>query len=91
MKNTNIIVKVTQKEKDSLQRKAGNRGITLSDYVREQIGINSVRGDREFVRKAKPMVYEMQTYVNMINAGIDVEVQEKNIVGKAEELCALLK
>ena len=91
MKNTTINVKVTLKEKESLQRKADNRGITLSEYVREVVGINSVKGDKEFVKLAKSMIRELQTFKNLLDVGIDVEVQEKNIMRKLDELCVLLK
>ena len=91
MKNTTINVKVSLQEKEFFQRNANKRGITLSEYIRELIGINSVKGDKQFVKLAKPMIRELQTFKNLKDARIDVEEQESNIIRKVDELCVLLK
>lgn len=84
-----IIVKMTEDEKTKLQLKAGHAGMTVSDYARHMISNPSSMADKCFARKVKPIIYEMQTYQNMIAAGIDVEVQEEKLRELVERLCAL--
>lgn len=90
-RNQAITVKVTPKEKDKLQRIAEERGVNLSEYIREQIEKVSTGEDKALSRKVKPIIRSLQTYMNLKDAEIDVKEQEKNIMEEVKELCALLK
>lgn len=37
MRNKNIIIKVTEKEKDTIKKKAEKEGLTISAYIRQKL------------------------------------------------------
>ena len=86
-----LTVKLSPSEKEKLQKEAEQHGMNTSEYFRHFLHHSVPNSDKHFARTARPIVRSLQTYLNLLEAGIETEEQKERIVEEVKQLCVLLK
>ena len=68
-----LTVKLSRSEKEKLQKEAEQHAMKPSEYLRTLIHHSVPNVDKQFARAARPMVRTLQTYLNLLEAGMEPE------------------
>lgn len=90
MRDKVIPIKFADDENKVVRDAAKEQGCSVSEYIRNVVLTENRMEDYRAQRSIRRLVREMQTSVNKIDAGIDVDGETKIYLEKGKRLCALL-